>query len=78
MESNTRTKSKFDLEIREIKREKIRELLDQCTKDQVTFFNRMYGNIETIQENDMSWAYSQVKRTLDQNHKEGGLDESNM
>ena len=41
----------------EIKRKAIRELLNQCTVEQVVAFNILYGSIDTILEKDMDSAY---------------------
>lgn len=51
----------------EFKREKIRELLNQCTEAQIGMFNRMYGSIDTIPNEKMDRAYDQCLRTIEKN-----------
>ena len=63
--NNQEIMREFDSNIAEIKRKMIRELLDQCTEGEVDLFNRMYGSIDVIPEEKMSWAYTQCKRTVD-------------
>lgn len=54
----------------EFKREKIRELLNQCTEPQKDIFNRMYKSIDAIPESKMDNAYDQCCRTLEKNKKQ--------
>lgn len=49
----------------EFKREEIRKLLVQCTEKEIAFFNRLYGSIDAIPEENMNCAYGQCKRTLE-------------
>jgi len=60
-------KQEFDVKVLEFKRGLVEELLDQCTKDQKEFFNRLYGGIDKLKEDSMSTAYDQCKRTLEKN-----------
>jgi len=57
----------FDAKVKEVKRGMVRELLEQCTPDQIKFFNRMYGSIEKISEANMRHAYRQCKATIAKN-----------
>ena len=61
---------KFDSTVAEVKREMIRELLGQCTEDQVGIFNRIYGSIDVIPESKMRNAYVKCARTIEKNQKE--------
>ena len=56
---------------REIKREELRQLLEQCSANQIALFNRMYGSIDRIPESKMDGAYEQCTRTLEKNKAEG-------
>lgn len=58
----------YDIKVTGFKRELVRELLDKCTEDQKDFFNRLYGSIADIKEEDMRQAYCQCKRTLEGNN----------
>jgi hypothetical protein len=51
----------------DFKRNKIRELLDQCTYAQVDLFNRMYRSIDDIQDEKMDRAYDQCLATIEKN-----------
>ena len=62
---NSEIQQEFNSGIVEIKRAKIKKLLDQCTDAEVNLFNRMYGSIDVIPEEKMSWAYTRCKRTVD-------------
>ncbi len=42
-------------------------LLDQCTKEQQAFFDRMYGSRDTIPEEKIDWAIQQCERTIAKN-----------
>jgi len=53
-----------------IGRQKLRESLEQCTDDQVHFFNRMYKSVDVIEFGQINWAIQQVERTIEQNSKE--------
>ena len=50
-----------------IKRNAVRKLLNQCTTDQINKFNRMYGSIDSISDEDLDRAYNQCRRTLRKN-----------
>ena len=41
--------------------------LDQCTKEQQAFFDRMYGSRDTIPEEKIDWAIQQCERTIAKN-----------
>jgi len=60
-------------EVTEFKRNLVRDLLNQCTKDQQVFFNRIYKSIEDIREDQMDRAYDQCKRTLEKNYDRNSL-----
>ncbi len=59
--------NEFDLKVREFRRQLVAELLNQCTTDQKNFFNRMYGGIDIIEDSKLRNAYSQCKRTVEEN-----------
>ena len=50
---------------------KLRVLLNQCTKDQQFFFNRMYGSIEAVPEGKINRVIRQCERTIKMNRKKG-------
>ena len=54
-------------EIKDFKKEKLIELLNQCTKKQQTFFDRMYGSRDTIPEEKIDWAIQQCEKTIENN-----------
>lgn len=57
----------------EVGREKLRELLPQCTKKQQEFFIRMYVSVDVIPFEKIDWAIQQVERTIKKNQeKENG------
>lgn len=60
-------KNEFKLKVKEFKRGLIKELLGQCTDEQKSFFNRLYGSINAITEDKMHNAYYQCKRTIKTN-----------
>ena len=62
--------NEFDLKGKEFKREMVRESLNNCTEKQIDLFNRMYGSIEAIKEDEMRHAYNQCRRTLEKNKNE--------
>ncbi|MFA5174745.1 MAG: hypothetical protein WC438_06185 [Candidatus Pacearchaeota archaeon] len=45
------------------------DLLSQCKKEQVDFFNRMYKSVEEIPDEKIDRAIDQCKRTIDKNAK---------
>jgi hypothetical protein len=45
----------------------LKELLLQCTKDQVELFNRMYGSVDSIKDDKIDWAIQQCERTVEKN-----------
>ena len=45
----------------------LHNLLDQCTKEQQAFFDRMYGSRDTIPEEKIDWAIQQCERTITKN-----------
>jgi len=51
-------------EIENYKRNKMRDMLSQCSKDQIDIFNRMYTSVDDIPESKMDWAFQQIERTL--------------
>jgi len=58
---------------KEEKRELIRKALEQCTEPQQQGFNRMYGGIDLISEENMDRAYDQCIMTIKHNKKKVGL-----
>ena len=57
----------FDRKVTEFKRHLLREQLDKCTEGQQDLFNRMYGSLDVIRDDQMRWAYQQVCRTVADN-----------
>jgi hypothetical protein len=53
----------------EFKREQLRGVLNQCTPEQIAFFNRMYKSIDLIPEEKMDRAYEQCIATIEKNRK---------
>ena len=49
------------------KRKVLKDLYDQCTKEQRNFFDRMYVSLEIIKETQLNWAIQQCERTIDGN-----------
>lgn len=58
-------RSVFKSKVFELKRKLIKEYLDQCTPDQITLFNRMYGSLDKIPEDKTEHAYCQCRRTVE-------------
>jgi len=50
-------------------REKLRELLAQCTEGQLDLFNRMYRSVDAIPLEKINWAIQQCERTIANNKK---------
>ena len=48
-------------------RTRLTNLYYQLTDGQKAFFNRMYGSIETIEDNKIEWAIKQCERTIENN-----------
>lgn len=63
-------RQEFRNKVTEFSRELLREKLLQTTNKQIRFFNRMYGSINRISEERMSWAYQQVCASIDKNKLE--------
>ena len=57
-----------------IGREKLRELLAQCTEGQAAKFNRIYRSVDTIPIEDLGWAIQLCERTIANNTSDGGAD----
>ena len=49
------------------KKAQLHGLLDQCTKEQQAFFDRMYGSRDTIPDEKIDWAIQQCERTIAKN-----------
>jgi hypothetical protein len=49
---------------REFKREQLRELLKQCTEEEVAIFNRIYKSVEEIPESKMDDVYQQCLNSI--------------
>lgn len=45
----------------------LKTLLGRCTTEQIALFNKMYGSADNVKLKDMSWAISQIERTLAKN-----------
>ncbi len=45
-------------------REKLRDLLTQCTEGQVQMFNKLYKSVDVIPLDKMNCALNQVERTI--------------
>lgn len=54
----------FDSKVLEFKRALIKELLGKCSKSQLAFFNRLYGNIDEIPDERAKNAWLICKRTI--------------
>ncbi len=61
--------SKAIEEIDQFARQKMRLLLLQCTESQVNLFNRMYGSVNGVRDDQMATAFDQIERTLIKNQK---------
>lgn len=49
-------------------KDKMKEMLAQCTPEQQELFHKMYKNgIDGIPDNKMDWAFCQIERTLKKN-----------
>jgi hypothetical protein len=55
--------------LEEMGREKLRELLAQCTESQVAMFNSMYESVDVIPQDKINWAIQQCERTIAKNEK---------
>lgn len=60
--------------IQEFERNQLRALLIQCTDEQIKFFNRLYGSIETITQEKTLTAIRQCERTIALNAEKGGTN----
>lgn len=68
-------------QLQQYARQNIKEGLNKCTEKQRYFFKRMYSHddlesamddvVKGISVEQLDWAMQQVKRTVDQNKKEG-------
>ena len=63
----SKLKEKIKEDIKELKRNQIRGLLNQCKPEQVKFFNRMFGNIDEMPEKAMDDAYRLCEATVKKN-----------
>ncbi len=61
--------SKALIDIENLKKRTLIELLNQCTENQQAFFNRMYGSRDTISKEKIDWAIQQCERTIKENKK---------
>jgi hypothetical protein len=55
------------------RRSALRDLLYQCTEDQIALFNRMYISVEMIPDEKIDWAIQQCERTIAKNNKIPGV-----
>lgn len=51
------------------KRRELKKVLKKLTKEQINFFNRLYGSIAEIPESKMNHAYFQCISTIKKNNK---------
>ncbi len=58
----------MDKAVTNMKRQMIRDILDQCTKDQQEFFDRIWPN--GVPDEDLEGAYSLCERTIKKNEQE--------
>ena len=61
--------SKTLKEIENFKRQKLKELYNMCTIPQQKFFNKMYGSLDDVPEENINWAIQQCERTIEKNKK---------
>ncbi len=61
----------ISVEITEIVRPILRDLLSQCTPGQVEKFHRIYGSVDDVPLNKLQWAINSCERTIAKNKKEG-------
>lgn len=54
-------------EIKDFRRQKLRELLLQCTEAQQVFFNRLCGSVEEISDEKIDSAIQLCERTIEGN-----------
>ena len=52
----------------EAKREKLKDLYDECTPGEQEKFNKMYGSVYDINNDRLNWAIQQCERTLESPH----------
>lgn len=55
--------------LEDLGRDKLKELLAQCTKEQVHLFNRMYKSVDVIPLGKIDLAIQQCERTIVRNQK---------
>ena len=55
--------------VEEFERNELKSLLDQCKPEQIAFFNRLYGSIETIPSEKIPRAIEQCEQTIAKNSK---------
>lgn len=58
-------------QIEDYRRQVLADLLAQCTLEQIDLFNRMYGSIEDIRDDQIDWAIQQCERTIKENKERG-------
>lgn len=65
-------------EIKEYRKNKLKELFNQCSSAQQDFFNRLHGSLDTIRESSIDWAIQQCERTIkinkDKEEKDNGKE----
>lgn len=54
--------------IDQFKRQTLSDLLDQCTEPQQNLFERMYGDVSTMETSKIDWAIQQCERTIEKNN----------
>jgi len=55
--------------LKKLGRDKLRELLGQCTEEQVNMFNKIYTSVDVIPLEKMDRAIDQVERTIVKNEE---------
>lgn len=50
------------------KHEALKDLLKQCTEPQIQLFNRMYGSVDIISEDNIDRAIQQCEQTIQNNN----------
>lgn len=60
--------TEYEQRVDEYKRQLLREGLSQCTEAQVNMFNRMYGSVDTIADDQIEHAFLQIENTVRKNN----------
>ena len=60
-------------DIESYRRKTLRDLYNQCTKEQQEFFCKMYGSLEGVKDDRVDWAIQQCETTIKKN-KDGSYE----